>query len=93
MIRYPCRERYSCFDKFKDDPVSYGLAAGHADYRTSERQVLKVLRDVLRMAPKDLRCARNQGDHRCGEDLSFYPIQVSYFRELHHSNVCVAIWQ
>jgi hypothetical protein len=44
--------------------------------------VLEVLLDVLKMAPKNLRCDGNQRDHRCCEDLAFYAVQVSYMQRI-----------
>jgi phospholipase/lecithinase/hemolysin len=63
--------------RIRHDPASYGFAAGQAYCKTCEKEVLEVLLDVLKTAPKDLRCDGNQRDYRCCEDLSFHAIQVS----------------
>jgi hypothetical protein len=88
-----CRQSYSCFDEFRHDPASYGLAAGHADCRTCEKQVLEVLLDVLKMAPENLRCDGNQRDYRCCEDLSFNAIQVNYMQRNYMIHLSIFVWR
>jgi erythromycin esterase-like protein len=46
------RDRYACFERFDDDPQSYGYAAGFDLEASCEEHVISQLSDLVRQAPR-----------------------------------------
>jgi erythromycin esterase-like protein len=64
------RDRYACFERFEDDPQTYGYAAGFDLESSCEDQVINQLSELIRQAPR-----YSTMDGQVAEDEYFYAEQ------------------
>jgi protein-L-isoaspartate(D-aspartate) O-methyltransferase len=77
------RHRYGCLTPWESDPAAYGRAALTGGYRSCEREVLRVLEDLLHRRLADLR----EGDERLFDAVQNARLVVeaeSYYRVMYY---------